>query len=404
MATNFPNQLDNLQNPLSTDLLSSPDHAKQHQDVNDAVEALQDKLGVNGSTKQYSIDYRIVQLENKPDSILGAVEWTENHYLLPGGENTRYLAGDIVYDGGNVYVANFDNESLPTNFTQYWTLLGPGNRLNIDGRDIPNITYDQLKNKPQLPPLVSSNGSVGIGEAALQNNEGNSNVAVGVAALANNTTAYQNTAVGRFALSENFTGQFNVAVGYAALSSSNSSGNVAIGQDSLGSLSNGDNNIAIGFNSGRNGFSNLSSGSNNILIGSNSSPSSSSISNEITLGNLAHTRLRIPGLGIDWTTSNGPSNYVTKIPQLVSSSITAENGYRYFVDTSSATTITLPESPSLGDEIQVFDASGLAGTNNITLSRNGNNINGLTEDAIIDVDKAAAVLIYTGPTLGWRLG
>lgn len=89
-------------------------------------------------------------LTDKPAIVLGAVKWTANHYQLNGGENTRYLAGDIVWDGGSIYVANFDNESLPTTNTQYWSLVGPGNRLNIDGRDIPNILWDNILEKPTL--------------------------------------------------------------------------------------------------------------------------------------------------------------------------------------------------------------------------------------------------------------
>ena len=93
-------------------------------------------------------------LTDKPNIRLGAVKWTANHYLLPGGENTRYLAGDIVWDGGNIYVANYDNESLPTNNTLYWTNIGSGNRLNIDGRDIPNILWDNILEKPTIPSLT----------------------------------------------------------------------------------------------------------------------------------------------------------------------------------------------------------------------------------------------------------
>jgi len=89
-------------------------------------------------------------LTDKPAIALGAVQWTTNHYQLEGGANTRYLAGDIVWDGGNIYVANFDNESLPTNNTLYWSLIGPGKRLNIDGRDIPNILWDNILQKPTL--------------------------------------------------------------------------------------------------------------------------------------------------------------------------------------------------------------------------------------------------------------
>lgn len=89
-------------------------------------------------------------LTDKPNIALAAVKWTPYHYQLNGGENTRYLAGDIVYDGGNIFVANFDNESLPTTNTQYWTNIGAGNRLNIDGRDIPNILWDNILEKPNL--------------------------------------------------------------------------------------------------------------------------------------------------------------------------------------------------------------------------------------------------------------
>ena len=98
------------------------------------------------------------------------------------------------------------------------------------------------------------------------------------------------------------------------------------------------------------------------------------------------------------------SSYKQEVNLAISANTTLVAGRRYFVDTAAARTLTLPASPTLGQEIVVFDATGTAGTNNITLARNGNKINGLTEDAIIDVDKAAAVLVYTGSTIGWRLG
>ncbi len=61
MATNFPNSLDTLSNPESTDSLQG--HAQQHTNANDAIEALQTKIGVNNSAVSTSLDYRIVQLE-----------------------------------------------------------------------------------------------------------------------------------------------------------------------------------------------------------------------------------------------------------------------------------------------------------------------------------------------------
>ena len=77
-------------------------------------------------------------------------------------------------------------------------------------------------------------------------------------------------------------------------------------------------------------------------------------------------------------------------------------GRNYFVDTSAARTLTLPASPSVGDTISIYDASGTAATNNITIARNGNKINGQTDNAIIDVDQSSSIFVYTGSTLGWR--
>lgn len=59
MATNFPTSLDSLTNPTSSNTLNSPDHAGQHADANDAIEALEAKVGVNGSAVTTSLDYKV---------------------------------------------------------------------------------------------------------------------------------------------------------------------------------------------------------------------------------------------------------------------------------------------------------------------------------------------------------
>jgi hypothetical protein len=77
-------------------------------------------------------------------------------------------------------------------------------------------------------------------------------------------------------------------------------------------------------------------------------------------------------------------------------------GYRYITTVTSGITLTLPASPSAGDEVQVLDGTGAA--TSILVARNGNLINGLSEDADLDVAGFAVVFIYTGATFGWRLG
>ena len=87
----------------------------------------------------------------------------------------------------------------------------------------------------------------------------------------------------------------------------------------------------------------------------------------------------------------------------VSSDITLVAGKRYFVDTTAARTLTLPASPSVGNEIQIFDASNSAGTYNITIDSNSNKLSGSVQNLIIDTNAAAVFLVYTGSTYGWMV-
>jgi hypothetical protein len=50
MATNFPGSLDILTNPTSGNTLDSPSHSLQHADANDAIEAIEAKLGIGTAT------------------------------------------------------------------------------------------------------------------------------------------------------------------------------------------------------------------------------------------------------------------------------------------------------------------------------------------------------------------
>jgi hypothetical protein len=49
MAINYPTSLDSFTNPTATDLLTSPSHAQQHSDINDAMEAVQTKLAIGNT-------------------------------------------------------------------------------------------------------------------------------------------------------------------------------------------------------------------------------------------------------------------------------------------------------------------------------------------------------------------
>ena len=77
MATNFPSSLDSFTNPTAVDTLDSPPHDTQHADANDAIEALEAKVGVDGSAVTTSHEYRINSIEE-----LNTNEQTGTTYTL----------------------------------------------------------------------------------------------------------------------------------------------------------------------------------------------------------------------------------------------------------------------------------------------------------------------------------
>jgi hypothetical protein len=88
-----------------------------------------------------------------------------------------------------------------------------------------------------------------------------------------------------------------------------------------------------------------------------------------------------------------------------SSAYTAIASDRIFADTSSsAWTLTLPASASIGDTITILDYSSTFGTNNLTVSRNGLNILGIADDLLLDVTNSATTLVYSGQSKGWIFG
>ena len=96
-----------------------------------------------------------------------------------------------------------------------------------------------------------SNTAIGL-DALSNNTTGISNTATGSGALRDNTTGINNTVIGRSALLFNTTGENNTVIGRSALvSNATGNANTAIGLDALRDNTTGSNNIGIGFNSGR---------------------------------------------------------------------------------------------------------------------------------------------------------
>ena len=89
---------------------------------------------------------------------------------------------------------------------------------------------------------------------------------------------------------------------------------------------------------------------------------------------------------------------------VTSTTLTTVSKQGYFINTSSnAITATLPTSPTLGDFISFIDYAGTFDTNNLTIARNGKNIQGVAEDLIVATERAGLTLVFTDNTQGWLL-
>ena len=86
----------------------------------------------------------------------------------------------------------------------------------------------------------------------------------------------------------------------------------------------------------------------------------------------------------------------------ITSSETVQAGSQLLVDTSSNTvTVTLPASPSVGDEVSIIDSKYTFDTNNLTVDRNGSNLLNGTSNLTVAVEGAGFTLVYVNATVGW---
>ena len=144
----------------------------------------------------------------------------------------------------------------------------------------------------------------------------------------------------------------------------------------------------------RNGTLTLGGTGDTVVYTAGSIPNSSLDNSAITINGTAislGSSGTIP-VGIDWQSSIKAANF------------TAAAGEGYFVNTTSgAITATLPASPSAGDQVAFKDYASTFDTNNLTIGRNGKNIEGAASDLTISVEGAGNSLVYVDSTKGWLL-
>lgn len=96
------------------------------------------------------------------------------------------------------------------------------------------------------------------------------------------------------------------------------------------------------------------------------------------------------GYGVSWRDVSSNDNVVA--------------GDGLFIDCSSnPITLTLPASPINGDKISFLHVEGDLSSNTVTIARNGNKIQGATEDLVVDVPDSKLSLVFRSSASDWRI-
>lgn len=149
MSSTFPTTLDALTDPTATSKLNSPSHSQQHIVINDAVEKIEAKVGVDSSAVTTSHDYKLsgVATADKAASLTG----TET---LTGKTLTTPVVASIYQDAGKTKLM-----TVPAVASDTFALLGAEQTLALKTLTTPVIAsfyQDAGKTKLMTVPNTAS--------------------------------------------------------------------------------------------------------------------------------------------------------------------------------------------------------------------------------------------------------
>lgn len=171
MAILFPTSIDSLSNPVGSDQVANANpllvHSTQHSNANDAIEALESKVGITNSLVTITHDYKLqgVSGSDKASSITGTETLTNKTLTAPKIVNNGFIADA----NGNEQIEMVTTASAVNNVRVTNAATGNSPVLDVNGSDS-NIDLS-LKAKGsgnvkfgtaniKLPNVDGSNGDV----------------------------------------------------------------------------------------------------------------------------------------------------------------------------------------------------------------------------------------------------
>lgn len=111
MSTNYPTSIDSLTNPSTDSYEDEVSHAAQHSNANDAIEALQTKVGIDSSADVDSLDYKVANITSLLDALypVGSIYMNAAVATNPG---TLFGFGTWVAAGVGKVIVGMDSTQV----------------------------------------------------------------------------------------------------------------------------------------------------------------------------------------------------------------------------------------------------------------------------------------------------
>jgi hypothetical protein len=123
---------------------------------------------------------------------------------------------------------------------------------------------------------------------------------------------------------------------------------------------------------------------------------------KLTTGTIASARINNDSLSAITALPSGVGGIALQAVQTTGFTAVAGRGYPCNT-TSAGFTVTLPATPSAGDQVQLVDYAGTFATNNLTVNPNGLKIQTQTGNRIFNTSRLGLTFTYVDSTQGWFL-
>lgn len=147
MATSFPGALDDFTNPNSGNTLDSPSHSSQHSDANDALEAVEAKVGINNSPAGSAASGFLLLADGAGGSDWSSIADTNAVVLTEGGSTIFPSDADtegLVIRGGTPEIATVGSVSANGTTITYTAsnTFAAGQAVQITGVNPNQFNFD----------------------------------------------------------------------------------------------------------------------------------------------------------------------------------------------------------------------------------------------------------------------